>query len=698
MQNLSRTNYYLQCLSDVISILISFVLAFIWRFRWLQNIRGDIPFYRPDDYITLLMAVLLCYMFVAIFILRKDNYIHRTFSDEIRSVSKTTVIVYALIILFLFFTKLSNRYSRVFMFLFFILFWFICLLMRVLITKIILPKWQMGKNSSQFIVVGTHDSIRKELKNIQGSGDWRVQISGLAVVDEDMVGEYIGGVKVIANHEDLLDTIRIDAADGVLLLPRQMESEYRQLARKIYESGKVVYINFNSEEVVPNANFSYAKVGDCDTICYSPLKDIPRSQMYIKRFFDVVISLLLLPLFLVVILLSAILNNIESPGPIFTRRVRVGKNGRRFFQFRFRIFRMDAEQRIKNGKNPMTTWGRFLSFSHLDRLPLIFNVLISDMSLVGPHAPRLSRFLEYGTERRKNLCVRPGILGHWSFEQDEQKIIHAERAYIEKWSLGKDCSIIVEFIFRYITGQLKRHYDPMQAEEELQILNGSIAASKPLEYDHSAYTARNTAGMKLYHFFKRLLDIVLSLLAIVILSPLLLVLMILVMLDDLGSPFYAHDRIGMHGKRIHIYKFRSMRMDAGELKKLLTPEQLKQYETEFKIDDDPRITKIGGFLRRSSLDELPQLFNILKGDLSIVGPRPIVEQETKIYGKDIAKLLSVKPGLTGYWQAYARNNATYESGERQAMEMYYVDHASLSFDVRIVFKTIGSVLKHTGAK
>ena len=141
-----------------------------------------------------------------------------------------------------------------------------------------------------------------------------------------------------------------------------------------------------------------------------------------------------------------------------------------------------------------------------------------------------------------------------------------------------------------------------------------------------------------------------------------------------------------------------MKMNVKNLEKLLTPEQLEQYRTEFKIDNDPRITKIGNVLRKLSLDELPQLFNILKGDISIVGPRPIVEKETQIYGDDVEKLLSVKPGLTGYWQAYARNNATYESKEKKKMKMYYVEHNSLWLDIKILFKTVISVIKKEGAQ
>jgi lipopolysaccharide/colanic/teichoic acid biosynthesis glycosyltransferase len=141
-----------------------------------------------------------------------------------------------------------------------------------------------------------------------------------------------------------------------------------------------------------------------------------------------------------------------------------------------------------------------------------------------------------------------------------------------------------------------------------------------------------------------------------------------------------------------------MRSDAGNLNTLLTPEQLKQYHREFKIVDDPRITDIGNFLRLSSLDELPQFLNVLFGSMSLVGPRPIVEEETVHYGRDLETFLSVRPGVTGYWQAYARNNAEYKDGKRQKMELYYVNHMSLLFDIKIFFHTFGSVLRRDGAR
>ncbi|MPN06675.1 Undecaprenyl phosphate N,N'-diacetylbacillosamine 1-phosphate transferase [bioreactor metagenome] len=147
-----------------------------------------------------------------------------------------------------------------------------------------------------------------------------------------------------------------------------------------------------------------------------------------------------------------------------------------------------------------------------------------------------------------------------------------------------------------------------------------------------------------------------------------------------------------------MYKFRSMIPDADNLEGHLTAEQIEQYQKEIKLDNDPRITKVGKFIRKTSIDELPQLFSILKGDMSFVGPRPLVERELGYYGSQIESILSVKPGLTGYWQVNGRSDSTYQSGKRQALELYYVTHCSPWFDIKIILQTILVVLKGVGAK
>lgn len=202
-----------------------------------------------------------------------------------------------------------------------------------------------------------------------------------------------------------------------------------------------------------------------------------------------------------------------------------------------------------------------------------------------------------------------------------------------------------------------------------------------------------------YQYFKRLVDISVSIALIIILFPIFILITIFIKLEDGGKVIFAHSRIGYKGKKIEMYKFRSMKESNLDLKDLLTKEQYEEYLKEFKLDNDPRITKVGSLLRKTSLDELPQLFNILKGDMSLVGPRPIIEEEFVNYLKlEKEKLLSVKPGLTGYWQAYARNNASYQTGERQRMELYYIDHASVWLDIKVLFKTVQTVITREGAK
>lgn len=202
-----------------------------------------------------------------------------------------------------------------------------------------------------------------------------------------------------------------------------------------------------------------------------------------------------------------------------------------------------------------------------------------------------------------------------------------------------------------------------------------------------------------YAVSKRAFDICASSVAIILLSLVLLIISAIIYLGDPGPVIYGQVRIGKNGKAFKMWKFRSMYKNADKMIDQLTDEQRQQYITEFKIDNDPRITPVGNFLRKTSLDELPQLFNVLCNDMSLVGPRPLIESEIQTYYADMFDtLLSVKPGVTGYWQAYARNNATYQSGQRQQMEMYYVNHASIMLDIKILFRTVASVLRRDGAK
>lgn len=200
----------------------------------------------------------------------------------------------------------------------------------------------------------------------------------------------------------------------------------------------------------------------------------------------------------------------------------------------------------------------------------------------------------------------------------------------------------------------------------------------------------------IYRFFKRVFDVVMSVLAIIVLSPVFLFIAVLIKRDSKGPVFYKHYRIGKNGKPFYMYKFRSMIPDADKAFHDLPEDKKKEFAENYKITDDPRITPVGKRLRETSLDELPQFINVIKGELSLVGPRPIIDEELEKYGQNKDKFLSVIPGITGYWQANGRSDVTYE--KRMELELYYVDHAGFWLDIKILFKTVMAVFKRDGAK
>lgn len=203
-----------------------------------------------------------------------------------------------------------------------------------------------------------------------------------------------------------------------------------------------------------------------------------------------------------------------------------------------------------------------------------------------------------------------------------------------------------------------------------------------------------------YNVIKRIIDIVAGIVGIIILVPLTLIVIALRFIknEHNGPIFYEQLRIGKNGKVFRMYKFRTMVVGADRiLKKYLdeNEEIRKEFEENQKLRNDPRITSIGKILRKTSLDEFPQFINVLKGDMSLVGPRPIVEREVELFGNNMKRVHSVKPGITGYWAVNGRSDTTYE--ERVNMETYYAENYSLGLDIKIILKTITAVLNKKGA-
>ena len=202
-----------------------------------------------------------------------------------------------------------------------------------------------------------------------------------------------------------------------------------------------------------------------------------------------------------------------------------------------------------------------------------------------------------------------------------------------------------------------------------------------------------------YLIIKRLFDILFGILGIIALIPVTIIVFIFnVLHKDFSSIFYTHTRIGKDGKEFKLYKFRSMVPDADEmLKELLKQKEYKEeWDKNQKLENDPRITKIGKILRKTSLDELPQFINVLKGDMSLIGPRPLVKGELDKHKGNHAIYESVKPGITGWWACNGRSATTYQ--KRLELEYYYVNNISLLLDIKCIFLTIKAVISERGAK
>lgn len=210
--------------------------------------------------------------------------------------------------------------------------------------------------------------------------------------------------------------------------------------------------------------------------------------------------------------------------------------------------------------------------------------------------------------------------------------------------------------------------------------------------------SNKTFSINFSDFVKRTMDIIGALFGLVLLLPVIIIISLVFKFgENKGPVFFKQIRIGKDGKEFYIYKFRSMVVNAEEKLKANKELYKKYLENSYKLEpeEDPRITSFGRFIRKTSLDEIPQLVNVLKGDMSLVGPRPVVKEELMEYRDKKDIFLSVKPGVTGYWQVSGRSNVVYP--DRVDIELYYVYNKSILLDIKILFKTILIVLNKNGA-
>lgn len=350
-------------------------------------------------------------------------------------------------------------------------------------------------------------------------------------------------------------------------------------------------------------------------------------------------------------------------GSVFKTEERIGKNGKIFKMFRFRGTAGSEFEKI-------------LSSTYLDELPQFINILIGNMSLVGPRPYTLEDKEKMGTYYSYITRIKPGLTGVYQISGRTKMDLFDRLDMDTRYYYNKGFWIDFKILLITMLITLKRR--------------NTISL---VDYTYITIKEALTA------ILKRMIDIIGALVGIAILLPLTAVVAIANFISgDKGPIIYSHERIGRYGKHFKMYKFRSMVLDAdAKLEELLTndEEARKEWEENRKLKNDPRITKMGNILRKTSLDEFPQFINVLKGEMSLVGPRAVIDGEIELFGENKTLVLSVKPGITGYWAANGRSDTSYE--ERVEMESFYAKNMSIPLDIKILFKTVESVIKKEGA-
>lgn len=280
------------------------------------------------------------------------------------------------------------------------------------------------------------------------------------------------------------------------------------------------------------------------------------------------------------------------------------------------------------------------------------------------------------------------------FQDAEQVIKETGVRHVVVIAPGLNTNAVQEIVYRLQPLVKSISFIPDMGNMPLAVLNMESLIDGRIV----AFSVRNNLARWYNRWIKRIFDIVCTVIGILCLMPVFLIIAIWIYRDSPGPVIFKHRRVGKKGKSFSCYKFRSMCVDADEkLQRVLAadPKARAEWESEFKLKDDPRITRSGAFLRKTSLDELPQLFNVLKGDMSLVGPRPIIREEIPRYGKHIDDFYMVRPGITGMWQTSGRNDVTYD--ERVQMDTWYVRNWNVWFDMVLLWRTIKVVICKKGA-
>ena len=448
MSTQRRASLYIMNITDILVLIASFFLSFGIRVIFPVELHRDA---RLSVYTPLLLGILVSYLLVDFLVLYREDYLKRTAGQEFLASLRMVELVMVLDIMILFFTKTSEHYSRIYMVIYPIVSLFMVFGVRQAVKSLYLPRYRNSRFAEKIVLIAAEQNIAGMIENVNRTGDWRLHIVGIILTDKEKKGEYIRNIPVISTLEHAFDDIRMQEVDSVYLMPDE-NIDAKQWVEQFQKMGKTVHLHV-AEFYVNSSRRVQEMLGDSAVVSYLPDFSEKGRVFLIKRALDVILSLACMPFYLLFTIFVS-LGDLKSRGPVLLARIRVGKNGRRFHQYRYRILRVDAKERLSAGKSPYTGIGRFLKASHLDGLPQIVNILVGDMSFVGPKAPSLGYFIDHPKIMR-SLCMKPGLTGAWCVKPGEE---YGEEQYLNHWSLGQDAGLFFLTIGRYLTFRSGRTY------------------------------------------------------------------------------------------------------------------------------------------------------------------------------------------------------------------------------------------------
>lgn len=458
MQNkfTSRSKHLDFIIIDLVCVELSFWLAYYIR---IVRVAEE----ATADYSMMNILVLLAHLAIVFIGEGYSGIMARGYLREFRKVAIHNAELFGVILFILFFTKQSSTYSRIMFALFVVINMLTMYAARCIRKRILFHNRNSEKRKGQMLVITTKNHVERLVKNLEDRSYRNYLLQGIVVLDEDMTGQMIEDIAVVSNATNMYEYVKSNIIDEIFL--EYLGEDLPEIADRFLAMGAVVHVSIN--DLLPGAPNAAVENINHYTVITTSINLMSFKQKVIKRFMDIVASLIGIVITAVFFVIFAPIIYIQSPGPIFFKQERVGKNGRLFKIYKFRSMYMDAEERKKElmEQNKMsglmfkmdddprvTPIGRFLRKTSIDEFPQFINIFKGDMSLVGTRPPTVDEYKLYEQHHKSRLAIKPGLTGMWQVSgrseiTDFEEVVRLDNEYIKKFSISLDIKILFKTVF-----------------------------------------------------------------------------------------------------------------------------------------------------------------------------------------------------------------------------------------------------------